>query len=219
MMTRRAFLALGAASAAVLAGGGYAWSSYRSAIAAARERVATGSEVLSTRFGGLEYAVAGEGKPCLMIHGTGGGFDQGFAFARRLVGSGHQVIAPSRFGYLRSALPSDPSSENQADAFVALLDALGHDRVPVIDGSAGALSAMAFAIRHPDRCSGLVAMVPAAYAPDRSLAPPPGALTETIITRALRSDFLFWLGLVTVPGAMTGAAACHQSRPRRGREP
>jgi pimeloyl-ACP methyl ester carboxylesterase len=205
MISRRAFLALGVASGAIVAGGGVAWSAYASAIAAARARIGTGSLTVKTRFGVMEYAIAGEGAPCLMIHGTGGGFDQGLAFARRLVEAGHQVIAPSRFGYLRSDFPDDPSSENQADAFVDLLDALGHARVPVIGGSAGALSAMAFAINHPDRCSGLVALVPAAYAPDRSLAPPPGALTEAIITRALRSDFLFWLGLVTAPGAMTGA--------------
>ena len=72
--------------------------------------------------------------------------------------------------------PSDPSSENQADAFVDLLDHLGIDRVPIIGGSAGALSAMAFAIRHPDRCAALVALVPAAFAPDRPPPRPPNAL-------------------------------------------
>ena len=205
MMSRRAFLALGVATGAVVIGGGVAWSAYASAIAAARARVATGSTTIPTRHGVMEYAVAGEGPPILMVHGTGGGFDQGLGFAKGLIAAGHTVIAPSRFGYLRSAFPADPSSENQADAFVDLLDALGIDRVPVIGGSAGALSATAFAIRHPDRCSALVALVPASYAPDRSLAPPPGALTEFIINRGLRSDFLFWLGLVTAESAMTGA--------------
>jgi dienelactone hydrolase len=41
-----------------------------------------------------------------MIHGTGGGFDQGLLFARRLVDAGYRVIAPSRFGYLRSDFPT-----------------------------------------------------------------------------------------------------------------
>ena len=205
MISRRAFLALGVATGAVVVGGGVAWSAYASAIAAARARVASGSTTIPTRHGVMEYALAGEGPPVLMIHGTGGGFDQGLGFARRLIAAGHKVIAPSRFGYLRSAFPADPSSENQADAFVDLLDAIGIDRIPVIGGSAGALSAMAFAIRHPDRCSGLVALVPASYAPGRSLAPPPGALTEFIINRGLRYDFLFWFGLVTAESAMTGA--------------
>lgn len=204
MLSRRAFLTLGIAGV-VVAGGGLGWSSYAAAMRAARDRVSSGSTTVSTRHGVMEYAVAGEGPPILMIHGTGGGFDQGLSFARRLVAAGHRVIAPSRFGYLRSEMPADPSSENQADAFVDLLDSLGLDKVPVVGGSAGALSAIAFALRHPDRCTALVALVPASYAPDRSLAPPPGALTELIITRALRSDVLFWLGLTTAESAMTGA--------------
>ena len=205
MISRRAFLSLGIATGAVVAGGGIVWSAYASAVAAARARVATGSTLAKTRHGAMEYAVAGEGPPILMIHGTGGGFDQGLGFAHGLIAAGYRVIAPSRFGYLRSALPDDPSSENQADAFVDLLDSLGIDKVPVVGGSAGALSATAFAIRHPGRCAALVALVPASYAPDRSLAPPPGALTEFIINRGLRSDFLFWLGLATAESAMTGA--------------
>ena len=205
MISRRAFLSLGIATGAVVAGGGLVWSAYGSAMAAARARVATGSTLAKTRHGAMEYAVAGAGPPILMIHGTGGGFDQGLGFAHGLIAAGYRVIAPSRFGYLRSALPDDPSSENQADAFVDLLDWLGIDKVPIVGGSAGALSATAFAIRHPGRCAALVALVPASYAPDRSLAPPPGALTEFIINRGLRSDFLFWLGLSTAESAMTGA--------------
>ena len=54
------------------------------------------------------------------------------------------------------------------------LDHLGIDRVPVVGGSAGALSAMQFAIRHPDRCAALVALVPAAFAP----GPPSAATAE-----------------------------------------
>ncbi len=205
MVSRRAFLALGVATGAVVAGGSLIWSSCSSAVTGARARVATGSTMVETRHGAMEYAVAGEGPPLLMIHGTGGGFDQGLSFAQGLIATGYKVIAPSRFGYLRSAFPADPSSESQADAFVDLLDALGVDKVPIVGGSAGALSATAFAIRHPGRCTALVALVPASYAPDRSLAPPPGALTEFIINRGLRSDFLFWLGLVTAESAMTGA--------------
>jgi pimeloyl-ACP methyl ester carboxylesterase len=72
----------------------------------------------------------------------------------------------------------------------------------VIGGSAGALSAIAFAIRHPDRCAALVAMVPAAFAPDRPPPRPPNALAEAIIAYGLRSDFLFWLGMTLGEDAM-----------------
>jgi pimeloyl-ACP methyl ester carboxylesterase len=192
MISRRTFLGLGiAAGGAVLAGAAVA-SAYATAMADAEARVSSGSSVIPTRFGAMEYAVAGEGPPVLMIHGTGGGFDQGLNFAERLPAMGYQVIAPSRFGYLRSDFPSDPSSANQADAFVDLLDSLKIEEAAAIGGSAGALSAIEFAIRHPDRCSALVALVPATYAPDRPSLQPMGKTQERAMRAMLESDFLFW---------------------------
>jgi pimeloyl-ACP methyl ester carboxylesterase len=191
-------------AAAALLTGGAAAASYAAAIAEADARIGTGSTTIPTRFGTLEYAEAGSGEPLLMIHGTGGGFDQGLGFTRRLVGAGYRVIAPSRFGYLRSDFPDDPSSENQADAFVELLDALGIDKLPVAGGSAGALSAIQFALRHPDRCQALIPIVPATYAPQRPTA---GAMTgaqETAMRAMLGSDLLFWSALNLVPDQMIG---------------
>jgi 2-hydroxy-6-oxonona-2,4-dienedioate hydrolase len=108
-----------------------------------------------------------------------------------------------RFGYLRSNFPADASSEAQADAFVDLLDHLKIDRIAVIGGSAGALSALQFAIRHPERCSALVLLVPAAFDPNRALENVElGPLSETIIRYGLRSDFLYWLGITLAPHLM-----------------
>lgn len=204
-MRRRTFLWLGLAGAGALLAGGATWRSFSMELERARARLIGRSAVFQSRFGDMEYATAGDGAPVLMIHGTGGGFDQGLDFAEPLSAAGWRVIAPSRFGYLRSAFPDDPSSANQADAFVDLMDELKIERAPIIGGSAGALSAMQFAIRHPDRCSALVAIVPAAYAPDRSPVRPPNALAQAIIEYGLRSDFLFWLGMSTNEGAMIGA--------------
>ncbi len=203
-MRRRRFIILGLAGAGAAVACGAVWRSFSTEIAEARARTRARSEVFEGRFGTMEYAVAGVGPPALMIHGTGGGFDQGLAFSEPLTAAGWQVIAPSRFGYLRSDFPADPSSENQADAFVDLLDHLRLDRVPVIGGSAGALSAIQFAIRHPDRCAALVALVPAAFAPDRPPPRPPNALAEAIISYGLRSDFLLWLGMTMGESAMIG---------------
>jgi pimeloyl-ACP methyl ester carboxylesterase len=205
MLTRRFVLgALGVAGGATLAGGAATRAAYGSARAAAEARLAEGSALLPSRFGPVEFADVGSGDPLLMIHGTGGGFDQGVAFCRRLIDGGRRVIAPSRFGYLRSAFPDDPSSANQADAFADLLDGLGIDRLPVLGGSAGALSAIEFAVRHPDRCTGLVAVVPATYAPDRPPAEPPGPVMAAMVDHILHSDFLFWLALVGAERAMIG---------------
>lgn len=203
MLRRRTLIGLGLSGTA-LAAGGVVRPYYASALRRARERVAAHpTEFIPTRFGKVQYARVGSGPPVLMIHGSGGGFDQGLLFADPLIEAGYTVIAPSRFGYLGSDYPDDPSPENQADAFAQLLDALGLKRVPVIGGSAGALSALAFAIRHPDRCAALIPIVPAAYAPGRPPARPWSA-TETWLARsALQSDFLFWCAITLDPDRMT----------------
>ncbi len=127
------------------------------------------SRLVETSAGAVEYAEADDGPPLLMIHGSGGGFDQGLAMGAPLVARGWRLIATSRFGYLRSEVPPDSSHTAQADALAELLDALGIARAPVLGGSAGAMSAASFAARHPGKCAALVVLVPAIPLPG---APP-----------------------------------------------
>ena len=174
---------------------------FRSDLAQAQARVTGHSQLVAARDGQLEYATAGSGPPFLMIHGTGGGFDQGLTFAEGL--RGFQVIAPSRFGYLRSDFPPDPSSERQADAFVELLDQLKIDKLPVAGGSAGALSAVQLALRHPDRVSALILVVPAANVRGQDPVKM-GALAEFLVRRLSTSDLLFWLATKAWRDAMIG---------------
>jgi len=139
----------------------------------------------------------------MMVHGTGGGFDQGLRFAGGLVSSGFEVIAPSRFGYLRSSFPADPSPEKQADAFAEVLDELGIDRLPVAGGSAGALPAAHFALRHPDRCSHLILLVPAMNLSNRD----PVEFTrfqQFLVGRLLSSDRWFWAAQTFAPNQLIG---------------
>lgn len=176
---------------------------YSANLRAQEQRIAGRSELISTRFGCIEYAVAGRGPPFLMIHGTGGGFDQGLTFTEGLLDHGFQIIAPSRFGYLRSDFPSNPSSSRQADAFVELLDRLDIDRVPVAGGSAGALSAVQFALRYPERTSALILIVPAANVRNRDpveMSP----LQEFFVRRLATSNFLFWTALKANRDQMIG---------------
>ena len=182
-------LTLALVAAAAIAAG----LAYRADLREAQRRVAGRSAVIQTRYGAMEYAEQGEGPPLLMIHGTGGGFDQGLSFSRDIIADGIRVIAPSRFGYLRSSWPSDPSSERQADAFVDLLDRLRLRKVAVAGGSAGALSAVQFALRHPERTSALILIVPAANVEGHDpneMSP----LQEWLVRRLITSDFLFWTG-------------------------
>jgi len=172
---------------------------YRREIGAARQRVATGSQLVKTPCGEIEYASVGDGPPVLIVHGAGGGFDQGLPFAKPFVQAGYRIIAMSRFGYLRTPLPADASPQAQADAHACLLDALGIERVVGIVGvSAGAPSSMQFVLRHPERTDRLVLLVPLAYAPrspGQSTAP---AGTPVVFETALKSDFLFWLATKTL---------------------
>lgn len=204
MVTRRTVLGLGVAAGAAALSGVAIRSAYRAELDRAQARIAAGSTTIPTRSGTMEYAEKGTGRPILMIHGTGGGFDQGLHFAAPLVTAGYRVIAPSRFGYLRSEFPANAGTAAQADAFVDLLDALGIERLPVAGGSAGALPAIEFAIRHPDRCSALVAIVPATFAPDRPTYAPMSPIQERAMRAMLGSDFLFWAALQLMRDQMIG---------------
>jgi pimeloyl-ACP methyl ester carboxylesterase len=199
--TRRQWL-LGMGAGALI-GGGYVWTRFRYEVGVAERRVAGRSSTIATRFGTLEYAIAGSGPPLLMIHGTGGGFDQGLRFAQAVKRLGHRIIAPSRFGYLHSDFPADPSLSNQADAFAAMLDHLTIDRLAVAGGSAGALSATAFALRHPDRCTALILLVPAANV-DGSDPVEMSALQETVVRTLLTSDFAYWSAMNAAPEKLIG---------------
>jgi pimeloyl-ACP methyl ester carboxylesterase len=177
--------------------GWLAASTYRRDLAAARARVAAGSSVANTPHGPVEYALAGEGPPILTVHGAGGGYDQGLDVGGPLIKKGFRLIAVSRFGYLRTPLPEDASAEAQADAHASLLDTLRISRAAVLGVSAGAPSALQFALRHPDRCAALVLLSPALYVPREgdaaSLKTP--SWTAAVFDTALRSDFLFWLAM------------------------
>jgi 2-hydroxy-6-oxonona-2,4-dienedioate hydrolase len=167
---------------------------FKGDLAFARARAAESSVVIATACGAIEVQQAGEGVPLLMIHGSGGGHDQGMAWARPMVRRGVRVIAMSRFGYLRTPRPPDASPEAQADAHICLLDALGIAKAAVMGVSAGAPSAMQTAIRHPERVNALVLVVPIAYRPATATtsAPPISDQKDEMLLRLLGSDFLFW---------------------------
>ncbi len=173
------------------------WWRFESDIDVARSRVSHDSLLIETRCGAIEYQEAGAGFPLLSIHGSGGGYDQGMAFAAPLTKQGIRVIAMSRFGYLRTPMPANSSAEAQADAHVCLLDALGVTKAAVMGGSAGAPSALQMAIRHPNRVSALILLVPLAYKPatQTNSAPPLSPLVENLMMRVIGSDFLFWSGM------------------------
>lgn len=219
-------IALLAAAAVIAASVIVVFVDYRRDISLARERVATGSLVTQTPCGPIEYATLGQGKPVLIVHGAGGGYDQALDFSALLAANGMRGITMSRFGYLRTPLPTDASAAAQSDAHACLLDALGIGKASIIGVSAGAPSSIQFALRHPQRCSALVLLVPAAYAPRPADAAPVATPrgTALLFDSALKSDFLFWLMtkaarrtliraiLATPPALVDSASAGERSR-------
>jgi len=149
----------------------------------ARDAARRDGLIANTAAGPIEYSDKGVGIPLLSIHGAGGGYDQGLANAADLVGEGYRVIAPSRFGYLRTPIPLDPSPAAQADAHAVLLTQLDVSTAIVVGVSAGARSAVELAIRHPNRVAALILIVPGTYSPASPVS----------IEPSRGSKFAFWL--------------------------
>jgi (E)-2-((N-methylformamido)methylene)succinate hydrolase len=106
----------------------------------------------------------GEGPPLLLLHGLGVSGAVWQALARRLVPT-WSPIAPDLPGHGESdpAGPGGPGGytpEALADAVGGLLDALRIERIPVVGHSLGALVALALAVHHPQRVTGVVLLDP-----------------------------------------------------------
>jgi 2-hydroxy-6-oxonona-2,4-dienedioate hydrolase len=157
----------------------------------AYERVRGKSITIDSPFGPIEYTEGGEGPAVLVIHGGGGGFDQGELLVEAVLGSGFRWISPSRFGYLGSSLPSAATWDHQADAFAYLLDHLGIEQAAVVALSQGGPSALLLAALHPERVSSLTCLscgVVASTSEDQAEADQKGSLLRMVFAR----DFTYW---------------------------
>ncbi len=169
-----------------------------------QEFLAGQSQVAQTPFGAVEYAIQGEGPPVLVIHGAGGGFDQGLLLAEAVGGEGFRWIAVSRFGYLNSPLPEDVSTEAQADALAGLLTQLGIERVDVLAMSGGTPPALQLAANHPERVDALVLLSPAPFTPfggEVEGRPIP----TSFYTALVGSDVVYWILQRLAPGTLKSA--------------
>jgi len=144
-----------------------------------------GSQLFSSSFGDIEYLLEGEGPVVLVSHGITGGIDQG-KWITSTLGGGCRYLYVSRFGYLRSAMPDDPSPAKQAAAYIELLDHLGIDSVFVIGNSAGGTSLYHFAHDFPGRCRGII--LQSSVVPGDTKPLPPRFLMKAVFG----SDFIYW---------------------------
>lgn len=128
---------------------------YRLDMQDARQRLRGKSTVIPSPYGDIEYSEHGAGPAVLVIHGSGGGFDQGEFLAQAVLDDQFHCITPSRFGYLRSTFREGATWDEQAHAYASLLDHLGVQKVGVVAFSAGGAPALLFALLHPERVSSL----------------------------------------------------------------
>ncbi len=170
---------------AFFSAGGFRFKQFQNDLSIARNRISEGGRVVKTAQGRIEYSTAGKGSPVLFIHGAGGGYDMGKFIASR-IGDEFFWICPSRFGYLQTPIPQDPSFESQADTYAALLDYLHIEKAAIIGLSIGGPSALLFALRHPDRCAALILM----SAISKTMTKRP--LSDWFYNTLFRSDFLYW---------------------------
>lgn len=174
------------------------YARYSGDMRAAEARVAAGRRSVKTPCGLIEYGEQGKGFPALVIHGAGGGYDQGLLIGELLLGLDYRIISPSRFGYLGAETPADPSIEAQADAYACLLDALGVERAVVLGFSAGGPSALQFALRHPQRTQALIMASAISYT--EPLSDEGRRRLESGINRIIGSNFFYWAMESVAPG-------------------
>jgi pimeloyl-ACP methyl ester carboxylesterase len=182
-------------------GAGAAYMIYSRDLRAMRDHLIAGSQIVETRHGPIEYATWGEGPPVLVVHGAGGGYDQGISIARAFGGEDFRWISPSRFGYLRTPMPADASTAAQAEALAGLLDALEIERVAILAMSGGVPPSLQFAQRYPERTTALVLLSSAPYTPltaGEQKLPVPIWVYQALFS----SDFPYWVLQNVAPSSL-----------------
>ncbi len=186
---------------ALAVGAGATYLAYARDMRATRERLAAGSQMIDTRHGPVEVATWGEGPAVLVVHGAGGGYDQGLSIARAFGGESFRWISPSRFGYLRTPLPEDASTAAQAEAFADLLDGLGVERVAIVAMSGGVPPSLQFARRYPERTSALMLLSSAPYTP-LTAAEQEFPVPIWVYQALFSSDFPYWVLQQVAPATL-----------------
>jgi 2-hydroxy-6-oxonona-2,4-dienedioate hydrolase len=154
-------------------------------------RVQGVSTVIPSPYGSIEFTQGGSGLPVLVVHGGGGGFDQGELLVEAVLGDAFHWIAPSRFGYLGSGMPQAATWDDQADAFAFLLDYLGIEQAAVVALSQGGPSALLLALRHPERVTS-VTCLSCGVAPSTSARQEEANSKGDMLRKVFAHDYTYW---------------------------
>ncbi|MDH4155097.1 MAG: alpha/beta hydrolase [Nitrospira sp.] len=155
-------------------------------------RISGHSIIFPSPLGDIEFKREGTGVPVLVIHGSGGGYDQGEIIATTILDERFDWIAPSRFGYLCSTFRHGATFEDQAEAYACLLSHLGLQRVAVLALSHGGPSALLFAARYPERVSSLT-LVSCGVASSSEAIQAQADQKGDVLTIIFKFEILYWL--------------------------
>lgn len=116
---------------------------------------------VSVPAGTIHCAIAGSGRPVLLLHQTPRSWDE-FRDVLPLLGRRHRAIAMDTLGFGDSSRPplEEDSIERWAQVAVSLLDALGIERVAVVGHHTGAAIAIEMAAAFPERVDAAVLSAP-----------------------------------------------------------
>jgi pimeloyl-ACP methyl ester carboxylesterase len=143
------------------------------------EALKSGSRIVNTEIGKIEYVLKGERGPVMLyVHSSPGGYDSSPPRGRNF-----RVLAPSRPGYLSTPIEVGRTPEEQARSFAVLLDSLEiREPVLVMAVSGGGPSGIAFSAMYPERTAGLLAI--------EAVSQPKSA--EGGLPAFMQNDFAIW---------------------------
>ncbi len=105
----------------------------------------------------INYMVAGEGKPVVLVHGLAGRAEDWLPMVRALTSHGFKVYAPDLLGFGRSSRPDVEYSISQQEEIVRqFMDSQQLQQADVAGWSMGGWITLKFAADHPDRVRRLI---------------------------------------------------------------
>lgn len=150
----------------------------------------------------LNYIERGTGPAVIVVHGNGTMLEDAMVSGLLdALSADHRTVALSRpgFGYSTRTRNRTWTASEQASVVVSLMNVLGIDRAIIVGHSWGTLLALAMALEHPARVSGLVLLGGYYYPSPRSDAAMFAPQATPVFGDALRYSVLPMIGAAAIP--------------------
>jgi len=105
----------------------------------------------------VNYKIAGQGQPILILHGWGSSSDSWIEVQRNLVQDGYKVIVPDLPGFGKTGPPSEVwGVEDYADFVFSFAEAIGWDKFSLLGHSFGGQVAIQYSLTYPHTLETLI---------------------------------------------------------------